>query len=203
MALREAEKLGPRSVEFYDTVDDLIAVLKQTGSSFEDILEVLERQTAAVESLYSSSPRNKAFNLYRLATYFNDLSKHDRSADLLTESLRIFDHLMQSGDLTISLMEVSGAAHNLGFNLGELRRFEEAEKLFRRSLEIKEQYLGKDHPDQQYSLDYLMRCLHHLGNHDEEAAVRHRLSKLTSGDDYDPHKTHGPSCPWYLSECPA
>ena len=195
--------LGPGSWQFLETLEALIHLVTHTGGSSEGIIEMLEKQLASVEAIHTGAPRMRALMLQNLARYFSDLDKHDRAGDLLAKSAEISDLLLQDGDSSVSLFEFQSVAFNLGFSLGEQRRYQEAAHFFRRSLEMQEQFLGENHPDLIKGLDHLMRCLHNTGRHAEEEPIRARLSTLQLDSDYDPHQSHGPSCPWYLSRCPA
>ena len=184
MSLREAEKIGQVSWQYYETLNELGRLAKHGGGSTEDISQILKKRCTNVEAAFTAEPRKRAFHLMVLARYFNDLEQYEQAGTLLAESMTLFKHLLQDGNPVVSLFEVSVAAYNLGFSLGEQRRWEEAERFFRQSAELQEQYLGDEHPDLVKGLNYWMRCLHHLGRHTEEASIRARLAVIRGG--YDP-----------------
>ncbi|KJZ70980.1 hypothetical protein HIM_09635 [Hirsutella minnesotensis 3608] len=69
--------------------------------------------------------------------------------------------------------ETLGSMNNLARVLQSLGKYEEAERLHRQALDLKEKVLGKEHPETLGSMNNLARVLQSLGKY-EEAERRHR-----------------------------
>lgn len=189
-------------VEFLKVAHHLAELNEEMGGGTDEIVTAVNNRVASIKPRFDDAERFYTFVFMNLSQLYNELGQHQHAADLLTQCSQVFARLLESNDPRVGVHDVSFVNYNLGVSLGSLRRYDEAVPLFQRAIELDEQYLGKDHPAISESLDHLARCLHHLGRHDEEDTVRARWHEVDLSDGEDPHKAHGPSCAWYLTDCP-
>ncbi|HEY9871322.1 MAG TPA: hypothetical protein V6D08_19340 [Candidatus Obscuribacterales bacterium] len=202
-ALREAEKLGPASEPFRETVDTLIELLNESGGSSDEMEALLDRQLATAEALHAGDKRRLALSCASIARRFMDMEKYDKGEAAFARACNLLEQLLQANDSFVTLRELSSSVFGRAFCLGSQKRYAEAVPLFRLSIELQEQFLGANHFDHIPNLDYLRRSLHHLGEHSEEASVWLRLSAIAGDELDDPHRGHGAGCSWSVSGCPS
>lgn len=198
-ALREAERLGMETWQFGKTMNALIGLAQETGESTIKLVAILERQSEHVEKAFTSNESKLFWVSWHLGFYFMSLLEFERAEKPLARAAGLIETLLEAKGSTVTLKDASSVLEGLGFCLGEQSRYWEAAPCFRRSVELHEQFLGKNHPELVPPLDSLWRCLHHSGLHKEEAAVRERLDELDPDGDYDPPEASDLSGPWHVA----
>jgi tetratricopeptide (TPR) repeat protein len=203
-ALREAEMLGTNSAEFEETLRELEILLEKAGGSSDETLSIIEKRLQVLEGHDDKTSAAFGIQLRKIAKYFKDLHQYERATELFLRCREIYDTLIDANSPEVSLFDTAGLEESLGVSAGEQRQYQQAADHLQRAIEQKERYLTKDHGDLAAPIDRLWRCLHHLGNHAEEAALKKRLEHdFGINIDNDEHSEHGPSCPWFVKECRA
>jgi len=201
MAVREAEQIGYDSRQFRKSLTTMIEIFQQASAPLDEVVEILERQVAYLETACSAEPRTLAVTLQGTVHHFAQLGMDERGADLLQKSLRLIEKSLAEGDSTLSLLNISRLCYNLAICFTENGRHAEAEPLLRRSISLEEEFLGQHHPDSIPLLRDLMDCLHQLGKYTEEAEIRERLNALDPCDHDDDEDEPSSVCQCSCHKC--
>jgi tetratricopeptide (TPR) repeat protein len=70
--------------------------------------------------------------------------------------------------------------HNLALLYSDQGKYAEAEPLFKRALKIKEETLGKNHPDVATVCESMAKCYRKRGKKDEAEVLEARVEKIRS-----------------------
>lgn len=197
-ALRTAERLPLETRQYALTLDELITIAKDTGAPKDELRQATENRLELFERQEVLS--NAAIDaVFHLACCLVSLSLKELAVVWLKRIETALQGLIDVGDPYVSLIDLREVRDKLGICLGSLGKFEEAAKVLECSMEHAEEYLGKNHPALIPTLDYLFRCLHHLGRHQEEHQLLSRLEGIGWNRLIDDrHISHGPDCSWYV-----
>ncbi len=199
-AFRSAEKLGSQTSAYRRTFSKYVEILDELGASKSDLIKVVQQDYLEVWSKPCSKD-TLAFALGKVGERFVEVNRYKEGLKALTESTDIFADMLEAGNDAFNLRDYADAHFNLGICWGELRHYEEASRHFCLCIKLDVEYLGPDHPHLIQPIDRLWRCLHHMGEHAEEATVKDRMKEIEPDSIVDAHTSHGPGCPWYVPRC--
>lgn len=202
-AIREVERFGALSWQFLASVDALRVVLLKLKEPLDEIVTIYERHASYIQTICTDDPVVKAYCYWSIAGRIWRCGEPERAERWFVETVELYEQLFSDGNPAMTMCDVSRVLLEAGQFMGEQRRYKEALPLLRRSLDLHEQFLGKMHPDLIIGADYLARCLHHVGRHAEEAALRQRMvSDLHYDGESEEHSDDGSGdCPWCVSNC--
>lgn len=123
---------------------------------------------------------------YELMGYWLALGDRFDMVKEYEKMVKLVEETSPSNDILAFLLDT--IANFLGLSA----RFEEAEKLYRKALEIKEKILGKEHPDTATTLDNLALLLGDKGDYEEAERLFRRALEICE-------KTLGRTHPWTIT----
>lgn len=214
MALRDAERMPIDGHHYSGTLARLAEFYEIIGEPPDAILNMVRDRVQLIEKQLSDQPYSLALSLVSLSNALKSSGDEREQIAVLSKAGAIFDQLASTDSEDSNLVDRSEVAELLALAHGQLRNYEESERLFSRAVEYIEQYLGKDHPHLIGALDHRARCLHILGRHEEERQLHAQIDRCREsagegagrlGDDeedsvrdFDEHAQHGPKCAWYV-----
>ncbi len=152
--------LGPESPLFL-LVANYEAMLKIRTGQFAEAQQILQKILDARLKVYGEDSAATAETLNNLAATYWKQNNLEKTADLLRQSLAITEK--KSGES----LDTADTANNLGRVLEKLKKYDEAEKSFIRSLSIRRAILPAGHPDTDTSEFTLARLYDEEGKFDQ------------------------------------
>ncbi|MDP2302606.1 MAG: CHAT domain-containing protein [Ignavibacteria bacterium] len=177
----EAEEL---LIETISRIDDSHPEYQKIINNLAILYEHVGKSVKA-DSLLRSLDSGKNLRGIELANYFNTRAAFFFAKGELEESLDLMNKAVQVADSSISQqsVEYSNFLNNLATIYKELKRFEEAEEVYFKSLKLKEN-LGIHHPSYLTTLGNLARMYTDKGDYNKAEAyylqVNHSITFLTN-----------------------
>lgn len=169
LQLRRAE-LGDNHPEVAVSLH-AVGVMQRQLARYEDAQESEQTALAIREEQFGTDHPEYAESLSALATVEAMLGQIDQAEAHYRQSIAILERNESAEDLAAGL-------HNLGWLLGNQSRFEEAENLLLRALNIREDQLGVDHYDTAESAA-LLAIFYTLSGRYAEAETYHQQALET------------------------
>lgn len=143
---------------------------RQTGKSadFAAALEGYRRAIAQFREVLAPDSAQRAGYLHQLAECLDEMGDYRTGLEAAAEAVAIMDRPTANRQTLARYLNTLGRLHRLQGNNGE------AEPLLRRSLDIREQVLGADHPDTAASLNNLALLYKSQGRYGEAEPLYRR-----------------------------
>ncbi|HEY9755892.1 MAG TPA: hypothetical protein V6C97_12065 [Oculatellaceae cyanobacterium] len=202
-ALREVRSDLMLFFAFVASIKQVTSLSEAFPSLRDEALEHL-RYHKKRELADSAETLERMERLMTISAGLSELAVYPEAAELQRIALDLSKTLIAAGDPHITTYAVSNVRVELGFSLGEMRKYSEARALFQENVDDMKNVLAEDHPHFVHDLDLLFRCLHKEGEHAKEEAVKAQLLRCTEHTNEaweDTHKTHSETCPWFVGAC--
>ncbi len=158
------------------TLNDLAWLYYNEGRYFD--AEDLNQRARVIRVASNADQADLASSLNNLAWIHYVLGRYEDAKEEYLSALALRRGLEPNSPYTATILD------NLAKLYRKLDRYKEAEALFKETLEIRKQTLGKNHPDVAHSYNGLGFLYYHLGQYDlaeqyyERALTIHRQTRL-------------------------
>ena len=182
LAAERADRLRVESQEVTDFLIELFEIADPSTTSGETVtaLELLNRGTSRIDTELEGQPLVRGRLLQTMATIHRHLGLYDEAGELYNEVIALRE------EQDVPAAELAESLEGLGRARGRQARFEEAEALLLRALQIREVALGGDDPSLVHSLQPLALVLGELNRTEEGVVLLERAVKLLETQDEAP-----------------
>ncbi|EXK81073.1 hypothetical protein FOQG_14415 [Fusarium oxysporum f. sp. raphani 54005] len=178
--------LGKEHPSTLSSMNNLALMLNNMGEYEE--AEKMHRETLGLkEKAFGKEHPSTLNTMNNLASMLGKIGKYEEAEKMHRETLEAREkvlgneHLDTLGSMNnlANMLRKLGDMNNLALMLDKMGDYEEAEKMHRETLEVREKVLGKEHPSTLDSMNNLALVLGNMGEYEEAEKMHREEWKLT------------------------